>query len=360
MTKELIQGDLLPNISKLYQGLRLANYKQLCILMGEQPQAGNAKKAQINNWKRYFNYITEGYSIIITDVYDKPLAKIDGRNTGNNTIWLDKISLLFLNHLVKTYTKEETTKVYLTKSDIVELVGLCNEHYKEAKREDNYEIKKTNIPIQEYRDFFYRSSNSFNSIVSRMLESLEKRYIITYEEVYKVKPVDELKLRNCTEDEKETIQLIYGQVLDALNLKSRQEVYINHKDKIFYKNVTSMLLEKGIEKHWTVMKIKFHGNVEERRDNYVKSVEEQTLTMFEVNELSCNSRKRDIVTQINKHTKDKESKQLTNSDNMINICMLAEKESMYKIKYNESSITNGIKMIDDYIKLNKGELNVTL
>jgi hypothetical protein len=45
---------------------------------------GNAKKAQIKEFERYFNYKKVGQKFIITEIYNEPLTKVDKRCEGNN------------------------------------------------------------------------------------------------------------------------------------------------------------------------------------------------------------------------------------------------------------------------------------
>lgn len=358
--------DLLPNLSNLYIGRRLHNYKDLCEKMYEQPKAANAKQAQINDWKRHFNFITEGHKIVITEIYAEPRAKTDGRSSGNNTIWLDKISLIFLDYLVREREEFNISTVYLTKTDILEIVGLCNEYYREGKVKDKLLIEKEGIDIIEYKDFFSKSSSAFNSIITRMLESLTKRYIITYIETYKVKLIGGKGNRECTEAEREEIQKIYGKVLDMLELKSRQEAYIRHKNVLFYKSVNALLKEIGIEEHYTIQKISFYSSIKERTENYRKSTDKSIATKVEVNKLSCKARHKEIVTSIDKYLKETVEEDKIKVAEMVKIVKLEggkqfapkidfesveDKEEKYQIRYTTGSKKNLVGLIKDYIEI---------
>lgn len=69
------------DINKLYVGQVFKNYKIMCEELG-QPYIVSSKgsrNSQIKEWKRYISWENQGYKIIITDIYDPPLPKIDGR-----------------------------------------------------------------------------------------------------------------------------------------------------------------------------------------------------------------------------------------------------------------------------------------
>ena len=50
-------------------------YKKLCELLNEPYKNGNAKEAQLKEWKRYFDYEKIGTKFLILDVYNEPLEK---------------------------------------------------------------------------------------------------------------------------------------------------------------------------------------------------------------------------------------------------------------------------------------------
>jgi len=73
------------NIFKLYKGLTLKNNKELCTLLEVKPMTStNSKKAFYKELERYCTYTKQGQKIIITEIFPKPLDKIDHRGTANN------------------------------------------------------------------------------------------------------------------------------------------------------------------------------------------------------------------------------------------------------------------------------------
>lgn len=53
MNKEEIMDDV--DTSRIEEGQIVKNYRQLCDLLGEERTTGNAKKAQMANWERFFS-----------------------------------------------------------------------------------------------------------------------------------------------------------------------------------------------------------------------------------------------------------------------------------------------------------------
>lgn len=52
------------NTSKLVIGMVIKNYKEMCQLFDEEVKTGEAKKSQLKNWKRYFDWEKDGKRLI--------------------------------------------------------------------------------------------------------------------------------------------------------------------------------------------------------------------------------------------------------------------------------------------------------
>ena len=53
---------------------RFKNYRIICGYLNEPIKTGKSKQLQLEDWKRYFEYIREGNAFEITKVYDKILS----------------------------------------------------------------------------------------------------------------------------------------------------------------------------------------------------------------------------------------------------------------------------------------------
>ena len=66
------------NIEKL-EVTTYKNYKVICEVLGVEPKKGDSKKAQLKVFKQYFNWENQGQKWIITEIYETPQEKQDGR-----------------------------------------------------------------------------------------------------------------------------------------------------------------------------------------------------------------------------------------------------------------------------------------
>jgi len=135
------------NIDKLYVGMTFKNYKEFCIAMGIPVKTStNSKKAQFKELERYCTYIKQGQKITITEIFDKPLDKIDHRGTDNNR-------KEFPNFLI---SKEDETKTGI---------------YKIVLNENNdIYIGSTTTSFRQ-RFIQHRKFNSRSPLTSTMLEN---------------------------------------------------------------------------------------------------------------------------------------------------------------------------------------------
>ena len=81
--KSNINVNLECDTSRLFIGLVVKNYKEMCILLNEDAKTGKAKINQIENWKRFFDFekLDNSNEYIILDIYPEPFPKGTKRNT---------------------------------------------------------------------------------------------------------------------------------------------------------------------------------------------------------------------------------------------------------------------------------------
>ena len=98
--------------SGLSVGMVVKNYKQLCEILKKETKTGNARKAQLKEFGRYFDWEKAGQKFIITDIYDTPLEKEDKRKFGNNSIYVRYIEVILLKYLSQQtgYTRTLTKR----------------------------------------------------------------------------------------------------------------------------------------------------------------------------------------------------------------------------------------------------------
>ena len=71
-------------LENIKEGSVFKNWKVLCEVLDVEPKSDGYRAKQEREFKCYFNWEKEGRKIIITEVYDQPKEKEDGRRAGNS------------------------------------------------------------------------------------------------------------------------------------------------------------------------------------------------------------------------------------------------------------------------------------
>ena len=100
------------------------NYKVMCELLNEEITAGDSKKAQINRWKRYFDFHKEGQKFIIDEIYDEPFPTDDARKRREG-LCVKYIELLLLEFL----SRQQDYKVTVGNKEMYRILGMTNDRY---------------------------------------------------------------------------------------------------------------------------------------------------------------------------------------------------------------------------------------
>lgn len=80
------------NTDMLHIGQVFKNYKIMCKELGQIYIVGSSssRHSQIKEWKRYIDWKVEGHKITITEIYNPPLPKVDGRKNNGFKDFPDK------------------------------------------------------------------------------------------------------------------------------------------------------------------------------------------------------------------------------------------------------------------------------
>lgn len=108
-----LQDYLNGNFQNCDGGNVVKNYKVMCELLNEEITDGNSRKAQINRWKRYFDFHKEGQKFIIDEIYDEPLTAIDQRNFKHFTGEQKFLIPTEYKHAKGVYIIQEGKDVYI-------------------------------------------------------------------------------------------------------------------------------------------------------------------------------------------------------------------------------------------------------
>lgn len=219
------EKELLHNIiTKLKPGDIIKNYKDLCTILEIPVLAGNAKKYQLKDLNRYFDYKKDGQKFIITEVYSSPKEKEDKRI--ENSVYLKFIQIILMDLLVNRM--DEKLSYSTNKKQLCLDLGMVNEKY---KRNNIVQINKS-LPgygITDYDlEMFYDKCNSrLTDILESGLNSLDSRRLI---DCIKVQTVM-LQNDEGSIDFVELDDLLRSQLLDV-EYRTLQEMGYEYMDQV--------------------------------------------------------------------------------------------------------------------------------
>lgn len=239
--KELFEVDT----SKLEIGMTVKNYKELCELLDQPIKAGDSKKAQLKDFKCYFDWEKVGQKFIISDIYDTPLTKEDKRNLGNNSIYVQCIEVILLQYLLKQNGYTRT----LTKRNWWEMLGIVNHKY---GRTTETQLKDLDYSVTswEVRHFYQRCNKKLEQILFSALNSLKNRKLITYEIQTVIVQYDQNKRGNeiyfeASDYQKKQILEAERHVLhNIMGYDKMFQIFIRFQQAEFYQHVNEILNEK--------------------------------------------------------------------------------------------------------------------
>lgn len=236
VTQDLLEIDT----SKLSIGMTVKNYKVLCELLGQDIKTGNARKAQLDVFKCYFDWERSGQKFIITDIYDTPLTKEDKRKLGNNSIYVQYIEVVLLQYL----SRQEGYTRTLTKRNWWEMLGIVNHKY---GRTSENQLKNLDFTVTQWevRHFYQRCNKKLEQILFSALNSLKNRKLITYEVQTIIVEHDngrEEHYFEANDYQKKQILEIERYVLhNIMGYEKMFQVFIRFQQDIFYQKVNELL-----------------------------------------------------------------------------------------------------------------------
>ena len=222
----------LKNISS---GIRVANYKELCKLLEEPVKAGNSKKAQLKDFEKYFAYEKDKNAYIITEIYDVPQLKEDGRQK-----YLQLLEPIILNYLAmqKGCHLESWNKWF-------QKFGMINPEFYD---ESCGEAERLYWGANPHSLFLLRNiaKNRMKEILSGTLANMKKRGLIDYTEGWNVVSVTGFSYFK-TEAEATVIKRIYQEVMSEMGYSSMSAIYLSPKR---LREFEDKLHEKFLERGW--------------------------------------------------------------------------------------------------------------
>ena len=162
-------------------GQTFKNYRELCRALGEEIKGGKAKELQLTDWQRFFKYTKNGIKFTITDIYEVPLKKEDGRSAGNNTPeYIKLVELLILDLLAKDISDGGTGELLLSKNTILLALKLINYNYSFCKQRTHKLSQHTSIPLETVEEWYYSADSTLKRNVQKALDNLRGQSLLVW------------------------------------------------------------------------------------------------------------------------------------------------------------------------------------
>lgn len=331
------------------------NYKELCLILGENIKTGKSKQLQLKDFERYFEYHKQGQKFIIDKIYSIEVPKVDERKLGNNSIYSEDIQELLLCVLYRL----PSNKVIWGCSTLLNNLSMINSKYIVGRKDIPKLSKTMNIDSSYIYDFYNNTHSSLRNKLETALRILVYRSLITCEKVLMVQKesievvMNELgtpKLENgnicyrkfkysdeANDEEKELIIKTEKNVLDALKLQNKKEVFLKGKWNEFNSKIDNELTKNNIKYSYYAYKLIF--NKENIEKEVVGELGEH-FTKYHLNE--------NIISCLIKSSETR----YENANKIFGIVQGSDlKINNHKLKSSENYVENNIKLVNELIKL---------
>lgn len=261
------------NLKKLFTEsdgeLVVKNYKVFCEMLEIEPKKGNSKKAHLKEFDRHFRYEKQGNKMIVREVYEMALNKIENR--GANGKYTDDLQEILLRLLSQSAKGE----VLFSGNVLLKKLNMVNENYGVGRRN----VPKLSELIDVDKDIIYDFYNTTNSNLLNSLETalkrLRSRRLIIWERVMVIAKVKaetnefgEAKLnitdntkkdatvqtsliyRQATLEEKQIILDVEQSVLAQMGFKNTQQAFLGGMWTQYKQRVNTIVRDR--------LNIKFH------------------------------------------------------------------------------------------------------
>lgn len=305
-------------------------YKELCKILNESYKSGNAKKAQLKEWLRYFEYEKIGTKFLILDVYGEPLEK--EYQYPANAVYIKYIEVMLLSLLAST----EGNMITISPQSLYKTFGMINDNFTQIQRlepnERLKELKKVHSYMTEFEinDFFDRCKSKFSKVIKGAFTSLQKRMLIKYSEeyeyyvlekenIYDMKPNPKMTIRKyiANADDIEYILKVKRETMLKYGCEEERQVYLKKKTVPYYNDINKRINE---EKNWVGLYKVYVINY--CRDTSIEALEKDKLTLqkYGLNEALIKYLNNQAKDNYNK-TKDlpKNSEQFRYPDNYVSL-----------------------------------------
>lgn len=220
----------------------------MCELIGAEYKNGSSRKCQLQGmgelgFHRFFDFEKISYGKYqIKEIFDEPKPSQDKRKIGNNSIYSTYIELLLMHHLSKRGTSHVET---FMRKDLWRMLGMINEKYGKIS---NDEMKQINPMFTKFEidNFYLRSNQKLERILSSALNNLRNRFLIEWEllTVIHTEVDGKEKWINANDDAKKEILIAKREILEKFGYETIYQVFSNKRQSEFFNEVNTLLYER--------------------------------------------------------------------------------------------------------------------
>lgn len=362
------------NLSNISEGELFKNYQELSNVLDQPIKTGNAKKAQLKDWERYFKYERKGHSIIITHIYDVPLPE-----NKNKTKYITTIQKLILDKVVQF---DKAGYMFISKSELMKELRMINQNYTYMKYKQLRLAKHMNISLEEVEDFYLTSDDLLKRNIEAALNSLRNQSLVHWSHAITIvklqadvetnrhneikvrkeehkneyneevvtfsasKPISNKIYKKATKEEIELILETEKQVQLKYNCDSINEIFKKGLANKFYKEVRDILFaDQHI--YWYFNSYEIVAN-----EKYIYSKYEELLDL-ELNDLE----REESMSELNN---DIMFKIMTNAETRRNKAVSLDNDKKRELRLNKDYLSNNQKLTDTLINKNALPLRYNL
>lgn len=274
------------NTYKLNIGQIFKSTKDMCKYLDQPYITGSktSREAQLKEWRRYIEWVKDGQKIIITDIYDTPLDKTDGRVTNGTQKYQQYIEDILLAYMDSEINKSNANNIkgcndyqfVFTLNGLALLCNMVNKRY--VSKNINSDLIEAGYTQFNIKDFFSRTELKFSLIINNALKNMEKRKIINYNKVLIIEQNGEQRVASI-HDENDYLNM-EKLTLTEMGYDSIVEVFIYNKTKEYYS-----LVDKKVKKHlnWSKCYKAYVINLNNRSIDLEKAYLKQTNQQSKLN-----------------------------------------------------------------------------
>ncbi|MBR1862624.1 MAG: hypothetical protein IJ806_00870 [Ruminococcus sp.] len=298
------------NTDRLYIGMTVKDYKELCSLVYEEPKTGKSKQLQIENWRRYFDFekLTYSNQYIILDIYNDPKE----RNQYRSGKYLNEMKVLLLaliysakenpdRHYVNvtdttitycTTYRKLIDSINLVKPQLFDSFLLCS--ILDELVEMGYTKKLASCNYRFCQNELY---TKIKQIIDDALKSLENNDMITVQKynVIVTEEKGEVIHFRATDEQEGFITSANKIVANDMGYKNSNKAKYFEREN-FRKNLNDYYNKKYGWKY-VYYEIKIIVNI----DNFEKNISEYTALSIDEPILKLSNEDRQTLKQISKH-----------------------------------------------------------